>query len=113
MEGSSEELESIMDKHGVEPLEALWDHEPPKLSKTPNITSNKHEWVHIEESKEAYGDKGMMIEERNEKQEKWRAFTYECRKCGSRIIVPASESDLSVYGTPTCNECLVSNVMDE
>jgi len=102
MEGSDEELYSIIDECEDYLLVMLWDHEP-SLPNMPDTSSNKHEWVCIKES----------VKQSIEINASWRAFTYECRKCGSKIMVPASEDDLSLYGAPTCNECLVSDVMNK
>jgi rubrerythrin len=115
MEGSDEELESVMDECGIEPLTALWDHEPPKLPNVPDTSSNRHEWIRIKESDETEMNSSLYLKNNKEMMngKRWRAFTYECRKCGAKIIVPASENDLNGYGALTCNECLVSYVMEE
>ena len=52
MEGSDEELNSILDQYGDETLTMLWDHESPKLPDTPDTSSNKHEWIRTKESME-------------------------------------------------------------
>jgi hypothetical protein len=64
MEGSNEDLDSIMDKYGDEPLILLWDCEPPKLADTQDITSDKHEWVLIKESEEESEVYIYQVEER-------------------------------------------------
>lgn len=111
MEGSSKELEDVFDKYGDEPLTLLWDREPSELFDTPDTSSSIHEWVRIKESEEE--SEVHISRDGKIKRAKYRAFTYECRKCGSITIAPASENDLSSYGAPTCHEVIVEEIMNK
>jgi hypothetical protein len=96
----NEVMEEEFDSVSLKELQALWDHE----SVSPIVT-NMHELVLVEEIEE-YSAKEIGIKG-------IRAFVYECKKCGKKVVVPASENDISEFSTLTCDETVVDEVMDE
>lgn len=112
MEGSELELEEIMDKYGIDELQAVWDNDPPILSNEPDVGSKNHEWIRIDESKEDPLVDFYVDGKPKRTNYKWRAVKYKCRKCESVILVPAGEDISEIYGAPDCREIVVSEVME-
>lgn len=90
------DIDANTDSITLEDLQLLWDHEP-----TSPIVVNLHSFVKVDEIDEFKDDKLTF-----------RAFVYECTKCGSRVVVPASESGIGACGTLTCDEKVISEVME-